>query len=132
MIDKEETERRSHMFKKVLIIEDSHILFEMYKSVFSIYPSCRLFLASNGLDAMDQLTLQENIDLIISEIYMPKMDGLNFLKTMYQKGYSHIPVIVSSFESNDHIFQKAIDMGARAYIKKPWHPQQILDLIGRL
>ena len=66
VIDKEQNERRSHMFKKVLIIEDSHILFEMYKSVFSIYPSCQLFRASNGLDAMDQLTLQKDIDLTVA------------------------------------------------------------------
>ena len=120
------------MFKKVLIIEDSHLLFEMYKTVFSNYPGCQLFFASNGLDAMDQLTLQEDIDLIISEIYMPKMDGLAFLQTIYQEGYSHIPVIVSSFEKNEGMLQKAIDLGARAYIKKPWAPKQILDLIGIL
>ncbi|MGA1790511.1 MAG: response regulator [bacterium] len=120
------------MFKKVLVIEDSHILFEMYKAVFSCYPGCQVFFASNGLDAMDMLTFQEDIDLIISEIYMRKMDGLNFLKTMYQEGYSHIPVIVSSFEKNESMFQKAIDLGAKAYIKKPWHPQQVLDLIGIL
>lgn len=132
MINKSQTERGSHMFKKILIVEDSHLMFEMYKAVFRSYPGCQVFFVSNGFDAIDQLTFQRDIDLIISEVHIPKMDGLTFLKTIYQEGYGHIPVIVSSFEKNDGIIQKAIDLGARAYIKKPWGPQQIIDLISRL
>lgn len=120
------------MLKKVLIVEDSTLQAKMYRTVFSRYPGCKMVFALNGLEAMDRLVLEKDIDLIILDINMPKMDGLTFLETMQQDGYGYIPVVVISTEGKDEDIRRAIEIGARAYIKKPWRPEQVREIIARV
>ena len=120
------------MPKKVLIVEDSTLQAKMYRTVFGAYPGCQQVFALNGLEAMDQLVLEKDIDLIILDINMPKMNGLSFLEAMHQDGYGHIPVIVISTEGKDEDIRKAIELGAKAYIKKPWKPDQVKELINKI
>ncbi len=120
------------MPKKVLIVEDSTLQAKMYRTVFSAYPGCRQVFALNGLEAMDKLSMEDGIDLIILDINMPKMNGLSFLETMNREGYGHIPVIVISTEGKDEDIRKAIELGAAAYIKKPWKPEQVREIINKI
>lgn len=120
------------MPKKVLIVEDSTLQAKMYRTIFGSYPGCEQVFALNGLEAMDQLVLESDIDLIVLDINMPKMNGLTFLETMSRDGYGHIPVIVISTEGKDEDIRKALELGARAYVKKPWKPDQVRELIGKI
>lgn len=120
------------MLKKVLIVEDSALQAKMYHAVFGNYPGCQTILAGNGLEGMDKLSLESDIDLIILDINMPKMNGLAFLEAMRRDGYGQIPVIVISTEGKDADIRRALEAGAKAYVKKPWKPEQIRDLIGKL
>ncbi len=120
------------MLNKVLIVEDSTLQAKMYRTVFGKYSKCQLVFALNGLEAMDQLVLEGEIDLIILDINMPKMNGLTFLETMRRDGYGHIPVIVISTEGKDDDIRRALDLGAKAYIKKPWKPAQVYELIDKV
>jgi len=120
------------MLKKVLVVEDSSLQAKMYKTVFKGYPGCELVMAQNGLEAMDQLGMEENIDLIILDINMPKMNGLTFLDTMQRDGYGGIPVIVISTEGKDDDIKRALELGAKAYVKKPWKPEQVQGLIEKI
>ena len=119
------------MPKKVLIVEDSQLQAKMYKMVFNSYKGCELVFAQDGLEALNQLAMEKDIDLIISDINMPKMDGLSFLQSMQMEGYS-TPVIVISTEDKDDDIRKAIELGAKAYIKKPWKQDDIREIISRL
>ena len=120
------------MLKKVLIVEDSTLQAKMYRTVFRRYPGCQLVFALNGLEAMDQLVLERDINLIILDINLPKMNGLTFMGKMRRDGYGHIPVIVISTEGKDDDIRKAIELGAKAYVKKPWTPTQVHELINKL
>lgn len=120
------------MLKKVLIVEDSALQAKMYRMVFSSYQGCELLFAENGLEAMNQLALQGNIDLIISDINMPKMDGISFLQAMSKGGYGHIPVIVISTEDKDDDIRRALEMGAKAYVKKPWKQDDVRNIVNRI
>ena len=120
------------MLNKVLIVEDSTLQAKMYKTVFGKYAGCKLIFALNGLEAMDQLVLEKSIDLIILDINMPKMNGITFLGKMKQEGYGDIPVIVISTEGKDDDIRRALELGARAYIKKPWKPAQICELVDKV
>ena len=119
------------MPKKVLIVEDSALQAKMYRMVFSSYQGCELVFAQDGLEALNQLAMEKDIDLIISDINMPRMDGLSFLQAMNQEGYK-IPVIVISTEDKDDDIRRAIELGAKAYIKKPWKQDDIREIISRL
>ena len=120
------------MLKKVLIVEDSALQAKMYRMVFGSYPGCELIYASNGIEAMNKLAIEGNIDLIISDINMPKMDGISFLMAMRREGYNHIPVIVISTEDKDEDIRRALELGARGYIKKPWKQDDIRNLINKI
>ncbi len=120
------------MLKKVLIVEDSSLHAKIYQMFFNSFPECQVIVAPNGLQAMDQLALEEGVDLIILDINMPKMNGLDFLITMQREGYENIPVIVISTEGKDDDIKRALELGARAYLKKPWKPDQIREIINKI
>lgn len=120
------------MLSKILIVEDSALQAKMYKTVFANYPGCEMVFAMDGLEAMDKLALEKGFDLIILDINMPKMNGLLFLETMRSNGYKEIPVIVISTEGKDDDIKRALQAGAKAYMKKPWKPDQVRALINKI
>ncbi len=120
------------MLGKVLIVEDSSLQAKMYKTVFGKYAGCAMVFAQNGLEAMDKLSMEAGIELIILDINMPKMNGLSFLETMRADGYEAIPVIVVSTEGKDDDIRRALQAGADAYVKKPWKPGDIQQVIEKV
>ncbi|MBN2374672.1 response regulator [bacterium] len=121
------------MLRKVLIVEDSSLQAKMYRMVFGSFPGCEQIFANNGLEALNKLAIEKDIDLIISDINMPQMDGISFLKAMQDDGYGHIPVIViSTTQDDDHDIRKALELGAKGYLKKPWKPSSVVELINRI
>jgi two-component system, chemotaxis family, chemotaxis protein CheY len=120
------------MPKKVLIVEDSTLQAKMYRSVFGAYTGCQMLFALNGLEALDRMALEDGIDLILLDINMPKMNGLAFLEAMRRDGYGHIPVIVISTEGKDDDIRRALELGAKGYVKKPWKPDQVRGLIDKI
>lgn len=120
------------MLKKVLIVEDSSLQAKMYRMVFDRYPGCEMVFAANGLEALDKLALEEGINVILLDINMPKMNGLGFLEAMRRDGFEGIPVIVISTEGKDDDIRRALELGARAYVKKPWKPETIQELIQKV
>lgn len=120
------------MLKKVLIVEDSPLQAKMYQIVFAGYAGCQMVFARNGLEALEKLALEKGLELIILDINMPKMNGLAFLESMNLDGYGHIPVIVISTEGKDEDIKRALQAGAKAYLKKPWKPEQVRELLQQV
>jgi len=120
------------MPSQVLVVEDSPLQAKMYKSLFAHLDDVHLYYAQNGQEALDKLALEPRIQLILLDINMPKMDGLTFLDRMKTEGYSSIPVIVISTEGKDEDIRKALHLGARAYVKKPWKPAEVHELIDNV
>ena len=121
------------MLSKVLIVEDSSLQAKIYRMFFHNFPGCEVIVAPNGLQAMDQLALEEGFDLIILDINMPKMNGLDFLEAMRRDGsFEDIPIIVISTEGKDDDIRRALELGANAYIKKPWKPDHVREIIDKI
>ena len=86
-------------------------------------------VAENGLEALEVLK-HHIIDAIILDINMPKMNGLEFLQIVKSEGeYATIPVIMLTTEGQDEDKDKAIALGASAYVVKPFKPSQLLTLL---
>lgn len=82
--------------------------------------------AANGREALDILRAGEAVDLILSDINMPVMDGLEFLEKCKQDGLaSGVPVVMITTEGSELLVVRAIAAGARGYICKPFTPDQI-------
>jgi len=80
------------MLRKILAVDDSALIHQMYKLFLSRYKSCKLVSAMNGLEALDRLAQEEAIDLILLDINMPVMNGLEFLQRVQKEAaYKDIP-----------------------------------------
>ncbi|MEM7346064.1 MAG: response regulator, partial [Chloroflexota bacterium] len=85
--------------------------------------------AKNGAEALD-LVQQRKVDLIISDLVMPKMGGLELLEGLREKGLD-IPAILMTFHGSEGTAVRAFRLGARDYIIKPFAIDEMLNAIDR-
>jgi two-component system chemotaxis response regulator CheY len=86
----------------------------------------------DGLDALNQLKGQK-VHLIISDVNMPNMDGITFLKNVKQlPAYRFTPVIMLTTESQEAKKREGQLAGAKAWVVKPFQPAQLLGAVEKL
>lgn len=91
-----------------------------------------IYQASDGVQALQYLSTHQ-IDLVLSDINMPHMNGIEFLRRMKEIQLpKSVPIVVISAESCDEIVQDALAAGASHYIQKPFTPEQIRDRLSFL
>lgn len=119
------------MAKLILIVDDSASI----RQVVSITLRAAGFdtiEATDGSDALAKLTGQR-VHLMISDVNMPKMDGITFLKEVKTRPeYKFTPVIMLTTESSDDKKQQGQQAGAKAWMVKPFQPQQMLAAVSKL
>ena len=116
--------------RKVLVVDDSKLMHKMYEVMLRQYP---LAYASDGRQALDRLREHPDIDLVLLDINMPNMNGLEFMAEMRaDPARADLPVIIISTEGREEDTARGLEAGAAAYIKKPFHSEEILEVISRL
>jgi len=107
------------MALKVLIVDDDFINRKLLQTLLKKNPDVTDILeAENGSDALDKLKKETNINLILLDIMMPIVDGIEFLKIFRSDmANSHIPVIVLS--TDDSRKTEVFDNGANDFLRKP-------------
>jgi two-component system, chemotaxis family, chemotaxis protein CheY len=116
--------------RKVLVVDDSKLMHKMYEVMLRQYA---LVYALDGRQALDRLREHPDIDLVLLDINMPNMNGLEFLAELRADGVAgEIPVIIISTEGREEDTARGLEAGATAYIKKPFHSEEILEVIARL
>jgi two-component system, chemotaxis family, chemotaxis protein CheY len=92
-----------------------------------------LIFARNGVEGLDRLAEESPVHLMIVDINMPRMDGLEFLRRAREElDAGSIPAIVISTEGDPTDRIDAEAAGATAYLRKPWTPDQLLEAIEPL
>ena len=125
--------REESMLRKILAVDDSALIHQMYKLFLSRYKNCKLISAMNGLEALDKLGQEEGIDLILLDINMPVMNGLEFLQRLQKEpAYQAIPVIIISTEGKEEDTIRGLKMGAKGYVKKPFQASELHGLIEKI
>lgn len=120
------------MLKKVLIVDDSSLIHQMYRLVLNRY-NCEILDAMNGQEALDMLGVHKGVDLILLDINMPVMNGVQFMEKAQGLSITRgIPVIIISTEGKESDTLRGLQLGARAYLKKPFKPDLLHDLIDKL
>lgn len=120
------------MLKRVLVVDDSALIHQMYRLVLNRY-NCAIVDAMNGQEALDLLAGREDVDLILLDINMPVMNGVQFLEKAAQLGIVRkIPVIVISTEGKEEDTIRGLKLGARGYLKKPFHPASLHEMIEKI
>lgn len=117
------------MKTRIAIIEDNNFLIKSVKEKLSFFEDISIsFTANSGLECMDKLDGDTRIDLILMDIEMPKMNGIEATALVKQK-YPQIKIIMLTvFDDDDNIFQ-AIQSGADGYLLKDTAPQALYDAI---
>lgn len=114
---------------RALIIDDSSV---MRKIVERSLRQAGLNLsqvleAGNGADALT-LVRSNPLDLILSDINMPVMDGLEFVRRLKAEGLAvNVPVVMITTEGSESQVAQAVSSGARGYIRKPFTAEQVKE-----
>jgi two-component system chemotaxis response regulator CheY len=120
------------MKKNVLIIDDSESIREVVASGLEI-SGYNVIKGINGEDGLNCLTNHENIDLIITDLNMPVMDGITFLKEVRKNSkYRYLPIIILTTESQETKKQEAKNAGATGWIIKPFSKEKLITVIKKV
>jgi two-component system chemotaxis response regulator CheY len=118
---------------KILIVDDSKLIHQMYRLVLMKFKDCKLIDAMNGLEALEILGREKNFDLILLDINMPVMNGIQFMEKVRENDICRgTPIIVISTEGKEEDTVRALKLGARGYIIKPFKSESLHELIERI
>lgn len=119
------------MSKTILIVDDSASIRQVV-SIALKSAGYSVVEAVDGKDALGKLDGQR-ISLVISDVNMPNMDGITFVKEMKQKAdYKFTPVIMLTTEASDSKKKEGQAAGAKAWVVKPFKPEQMLQAVSML
>ena len=119
------------MAKTILVVDDSASLRQVV-SIALKGAGYDVIEACDGKDALTKLTGQK-IHLIISDVNMPNMDGITFVKNVKQMpNYKFTPVIMLTTESQETKKMEGQAAGAKAWVVKPFQPTQMLAAVAKL
>jgi two-component system chemotaxis response regulator CheY len=88
--------------------------------------------AIDGIDAFNKVSTQE-FSLVVCDVNMPNMDGLTFVgKVRAQDKTKFLPIVMLTTESQEEKKKKGMEAGAKAWLVKPFSPEQLLNAISKL
>jgi two-component system, chemotaxis family, chemotaxis protein CheY len=116
--------------RKVLVVDDSKLMHKMFEVMLRQYA---LVFALDGQQALDRLHEHPDIDLVLLDVNMPNMSGLEFLAQLKAGGGGDgMAIVIISTEGREEDTARGLEAGASAYIKKPFHSEEILAVISSL
>ncbi|MCQ4312271.1 MULTISPECIES: response regulator [Pseudomonadaceae] len=119
------------MAKTILIVDDSASIRQVVGIALK-GAGYDVIEATDGQNALNKLTGQR-VHLIISDVNMPVMDGITFLKQVKTRPeYKFTPVIMLTTESAEGKKAQGQAAGAKAWVVKPFQPQQMLAAVSKL
>ena len=108
---------------KILIVEDNLELLMLMQHMLRAY--YRVFAAKNGKEALD-IIHKTDLDLIISDVMMPEMDGLELTQTIKEDdNYKHLPIILLTAKTQSEDHEDALRIGADEYLTKPFRLSEL-------
>ncbi|HME58155.1 MAG TPA: response regulator [Terracidiphilus sp.] len=119
---------------RVLIVDDSSVMRKIVERSLrqAGIEVGEVLEASNGAEALAEVQ-KSAFDLILSDINMPAMDGLEFLRNLSNiESAKGVPVVMITTEGSEARVVEALSVGARGYIRKPFTPEQVKERIAPL
>jgi two-component system chemotaxis response regulator CheY len=116
---------------RALIVDDSSVMRKIVERALrqAGLTTMVVFEAGSGTEGLDVLKAKQ-VDLILSDINMPSMDGLEFVRQIRAQNLAAgVPVVMITTESSEEHVKQAIQAGARGYIRKPFTAEQVKERV---
>ena len=114
--------------RTILVVDDSKLIHKMFEVMLRPHT---LVHAEDGQEGLSRLVEHSDVDLVLLDINMPRMNGLEFLAEIKRnEAFADIPVVVVSTEGKDEDTERALAAGAAAYIKKPFQSDSIIRVVA--
>ncbi len=116
---------------QILVVDDSPVTRKMVRRAIGL---CGLdvgevFEAGDGAEALRQLG-EHPVDLVLADINMPVMNGMELVERMSaDPTLARVPVVVVATPMSEQRIERLLDIGARAYLAKPFRPEALRDLV---
>ncbi len=113
----------------ILIVEDNQVSAKLVEGILQ-REGHETVVAQTGEMALERLDFISDIQLVIADIMMPEMDGLEFIAKMRERPkWRDLPVIMQTSDANEETVRKAASLGCRYYLIKPVSKQQLLERV---
>lgn len=116
--------------KKILIVDDEVQILKALSRMF-LETDYEIYTAENGMEAL-KLIEATDIDMVISDMRMPLLDGYQLLSSIKEKYPKIIRVILSGYAEEKSMFRALLHNVAKLYVFKPWNNNELLENINRL
>lgn len=114
---------------KILIIDDSAIARQRSIKILGVFNDIEFEEAGNGKEALGYLEFfSDEISLILCDLLMPEMGGVEFLKNL-KEAKIHIPVVIVTTEQNKEMVVQCLLLGAKGYIVKPYDEKTLIKKV---
>ena len=123
------------MSMNVMIVDDSAVMRKILERSLrqAKFPIAEVHEAADGAEALQKLGLANGIQIIFSDINMPNMDGLEFLRHLKASdSLKAVPVFMVTTEGTEAKVMQAISLGAAGYIRKPFTPLQMQQALAKV
>ncbi len=119
------------MQKTIMVVDDSESLRQVVNIALS-GAGYRVIEAKDGVQGIEMLD-GSKVHLIISDVNMPNMNGIDFVKKVKTlPKYKFTPVIMLTTESQQYLMDESKKAGAKAWMVKPFRPEQMLEAVSKL
>ena len=118
--------------KRALVVEDSPAMRQLIVHALKRVKQLVVSEAADGVEGLKKIRTEE-FDILLTDINMPVMDGLKLVSLVRSDDANeHIPIIIITTEGAAIDRQRALDLGANAYITKPIQASQVVDCVREL
>ncbi|MFK7826744.1 MAG: response regulator [Oligoflexales bacterium] len=120
------------MAKKILIVDDSRtirqqVTFTLSKGGYQVVE------AEDGVQGIEKLRSEDGIAMVISDVNMPNMDGLEMVETIKKdSAINGVPIIMLTTEGSGELINRAKAAGAKGWLVKPFEPDQLIAAVTKL
>ncbi len=120
------------MAQTILVVDDSptvvkFVSFSLKNGGYNVVTAC------DGMDAIEKISnMSENVDLVITDLNMPNLDGYGLIDTLRQnEKHQHTPIIILSSESEEEDRERGLEVGANSYLVKPFKSSLLLSEVAK-
>ena len=120
------------MAKTILVVDDSESIREIVGFTLK-NEGFNVLFGENGQDALKHLNKEPIIDLIVTDLHMPVMNGIEFIKLVRNnREYKSVPILFLTTESQTAKKMEAKEAGATGWIIKPFVPAKLIEVINKV